>query len=414
MTADFRSAPLANPVDVLLTDIVIRLQLSRSAYQEAVSRYETIQDWIDRDASPLHDLVDTFYPQGSMAIQATVASRLTTDEHDLDVVAELKLPQDTDPHTPLRLLHEAIRGEPGSRYWDKTRLRRRCVTVEYSNMHLDITPSVRLEPRPPRECFIFDAPQDGRHTLSRSIIANPFGFADWFKTATHADQQFTDAYARRVLAHESEIQRQVNDGIAVPEQEPVESKSISTIILQLIKRWRNVMYEPRPDRRPPSVMLAAMVVEAQINDTLLLNGLIKCVRYILDALTHHSRHGTLIRVCNPTCERDCFTDRWPASPDDQDLFISDLGTLLTQLERLSDDLALDEMQQVMVELFGESPTKDAFTAFNRQRGESIRSGQTRYDPATGRLLISGAVVPGQVGDRTSRPTPKHTFYGKEN
>ena len=414
MVTDLRQAPLSDPIDVLLADIVIRLQLSRSAYREAVRHYEAIQRCIERDTSPLNGRVSVCYPQGSMAIQATVASRLTSDEHDLDVVAELSLPRDIDPRTPLDLLYEAIRGDPRSMYRSKARRRRRCVTVEYSNMHLDITPSVLLAPEPPRESLIFDDPQDTLRAHPQSIIANPFGFARWFNAKAHLDQQFSDAYARRVLAHEADTPRQVNDGIAVPAQEPVEDKSISTIILQLIKRWRNVTYEPRNDRMPPSVMLAAMVIDAQVTETSLLEGLIKCARFIFDTLSQHSRQRTLVSVYNPICKDDCFTDRWPGSHSDQEMFIGDLNDLLERLQMLSHGLALDEMQEIMVELFGESPTKNAFEALNRQSGESIRGGYSRHDPKKGRLLIPSAVVPGQVGDRNSRRTPRHTFYGREN
>lgn len=414
MVADPRQPPLTDPIDVLLADVAIRLQLSRSAYQEAVSRYEAIQQWIERDASPLNGCVSLCYPQGSMAIQATVASRLTSDEHDLDVVAELTLPRDIDARIPLDRLYEAIRGDPESRYWGKTRRRRRCVTVEYSNMHLDITPSVRLERQPPRESLIFDDPQDSLRAPPQSIVANPFGFADWFNSNTHSDQQFNEAYARRVVAYESDTSRHVNDGIPVPVQEPVADKSISTIILQLIKRWRNVTYHRRSVRMPPSVLLAAMVVSAQVSEALLLEGLIKCAHLILDALSQHKKQGRLISVYNPICENDCFTDRWPGSSSDQDLFISDLQNLLKRLQMLSQGIALDEMQEIMVELFGESPAKSAFNAFNRQSGEAIRGGHSRHDPKKGRLLIPSATIPAQIGDRNSRQTPKHTFYGREN
>lgn len=414
MFADPRKPPLTDPIDVLLADIAIRLQLSRSSYQEAVRRYETIQQWIERDASPLNGRVSLCYPQGSMAIQATVASRLTSDEHDLDVVAELSLPRDIDPRIPLDLLYEAIQGDSGSKYWGKSRRRRRCVTVEYSNMHLDITPSVRLESRPLRESLIFDDPQDTLRAPPQSIVANPLGFADWFNANTHSDRQFNEAYVRRVLAHESDTPRHVTDGIAVPVQEPVAEKSITTIILQLIKRWRDVTYQPRKVRRPPSVLLAVMVVEAQVSETQLLEGLINCAHFILDALSQHKKQGRLIIVNNPICEDDCFTDRWPGLHSDQDLFISDLQNLLKRLQMLSQGIALDEMQEIMVELFGESPTKSAFGAFNRQSGESIRDGHSRHDPKEGRLLIPSAAIPGQIGDRNSRQTPKHTFYGREN
>ena len=83
-------SPLADPLDILLADVAIRVQLSRTDYNRSVDRYQTINNWIERDGSPLKDRVQLFYPQGSMAIGATIASKLKTDEFDIDVVAQAR------------------------------------------------------------------------------------------------------------------------------------------------------------------------------------------------------------------------------------------------------------------------------------------------------------------------------------
>ena len=75
--------------DLLLADLAIRVQLSRTGHDRAEQRYQTLGEWLDRDGSPLQGQVELTYPQGSMAIGATIASRLTTDEYDLDFIAQL-------------------------------------------------------------------------------------------------------------------------------------------------------------------------------------------------------------------------------------------------------------------------------------------------------------------------------------
>ena len=104
---------LTEPTDILLADVAIRVQLSRTDYNKAVDRYQTINDWIERDGSPLEDRAQLFYPQGSMAVGATIASKLKTDEFDIDVVAQLNLPSDVLPHEPLDLLFKAIKERRG-------------------------------------------------------------------------------------------------------------------------------------------------------------------------------------------------------------------------------------------------------------------------------------------------------------
>lgn len=55
-------APFAEPLDALLADIAIRIQLSQTAYRKAVQRYEALSDWIEREGSPLAQRVELSYP----------------------------------------------------------------------------------------------------------------------------------------------------------------------------------------------------------------------------------------------------------------------------------------------------------------------------------------------------------------
>ena len=102
-----RQPPLTNPIDVLLADVAIRVQLNRTDYDKLVDRYQTINRWIEREGSPLKDRVELFYPQGSMPIGATIASKLRTDEFDIDVVAQLDLPETVTPQEALDVQYEA-------------------------------------------------------------------------------------------------------------------------------------------------------------------------------------------------------------------------------------------------------------------------------------------------------------------
>ena len=149
------------PLDWLYADIAIRIQLSATAHGKAVQRYETIADRLDRDDSPFKGLIDLFYPQGSMAIGAAIASGVTNDDFDLDMVLQARCGWWT-PKEVLDRLFEAINGKPGSRYYGRARRRSRCVTIEYSGMHIDVTPAERLPATPERQSNIFHhrAPED--------------------------------------------------------------------------------------------------------------------------------------------------------------------------------------------------------------------------------------------------------------
>ncbi len=400
---------LVDPVDILLADVAIRIQLSRTDYNKAVQRYQTISNWIERDGSPLKDRVELFYPQGSMAIGATIASKLKDDEFDIDVVSQLDSSVDGSPGCILDLLYEAIRGKPGSKYYGITRRRTRCITVDYGDdMHLDVTPTLRMDHTPERQSWIFDHQQETPYLRGRRLIANPYGFAEWFKDSTPPDDRFADIFEER--AREYELQRVLAeaDSDSVPPQEPPHRKSKALIVLQLLKRWRNVQYDTRPGRRPPSITIAKLVAEAAGDSTQgLCEELLFQARNMLSIFRQSYEQGQLIHIVNPMCGKDVLTDRWPACMQDQALFIRDLEGLEQRVERLVNGCDLQKMQEIMASLFGETPVKAAIHAFNRRAGNSIGNGRSRYNPQNGGLIVAPSVP------SITRTTPRHTFYGTE-
>ena len=404
---------LTNPVDRLLADVAIRIQLSQTNYNRAVSRYKSVSDWIDRDESPLKDRVDIFYPQGSMAIGATIASRLNTDEFDIDLVAQLSLDQDVSPKIALDVLYDSIKGSPGSRYYQMTERRTRCITVNYGdNMHLDVTPAVRRIRTPERESWIFHQRPETPSDPGFRPIANPYGFAEWFKNETPADQRFADVYEARAADHELEVLRKAADADPVDPQQPPFRKSRSVVALQLLKRWRNVQYDTRSGRRPPSVVIAKLAADASGRSESLLGELLNQARYMVNVFRSVHDGGSIINIVNPVCGDDVLTDRWPESLKSQEAFVQDLNGLVTVLDRLAASCPLDEMKAIMMGLFGEAPTESVFGDYVRQFGRDISSGKSSHRTDTGELVIpSTGVGLGVTRSSGTRSTPRHTFYG---
>jgi len=403
------------PLDLLLADIAIRVQLSRTDYDKAADRYQRISHWVERDSSLLAGLVQLFYPQGSMAIGATIAAR-GTDEFDIDVVAQLMLADDVPPNMPLDMLFEAIRGEQGSRYHRMTKRRTRCVTVEYQDgMHIDFTPAVRRWGTPGRESWIFHDRPEAPDEPSLRLIANPYGFAEWFREHTPPDEPFADFYVQRATDYERALMAAEADAEPAPDQEPAFRKSTATIALQLLKRWRNVQYEHRSGRRPPSIVIAKLVADAA-NQT---NGLGEELLFQAKHLAREfqAAHGCKIpiRVTNPVCEQDVLTDRWPSSLHEQGIFLQDLNDLVVKLQRLHKGCDLGEMKKTMAALFGEAPTDRVFADYNKDIGATVKDG-SRHLPKNGALVVQPKEAIGAGTAATAvgtASTPKHTFYGGE-
>lgn len=354
-----RPRPFINPLDALLADVAIRIQLSRSDYEKAAQRYEAINNWIGRADSTLKNRVDLFYPQGSMATGSTIASRLRTDEFDIDVAAQIAFQPNVAPRIALDALYNAIHGKPGSKYYGMTKRRTRCVTVSYrDNMHLDVTPMLRRAGTRDRESWIFHHRPETPHEPSDRYVANPYGFAEWFKNRTSPDRDFAEAYARQELEYERIALTKV-DSDPVPSQKPPFQKSKAVIVLQLLKRWRNVQYARqgrRPRRRPPSIVISKLVADHANTTSSLSAELLYQAQSMLTKFER--RHGArrLIRVTNPVCPHDVLTDRWPESLGAQEIFIDHLRVLVTKVQWLIAGRGLDEMKKIMAELFGESPT----------------------------------------------------------
>ncbi|HEY1260490.1 MAG TPA: nucleotidyltransferase [Stellaceae bacterium] len=412
------STVLREPVDILLADIAIRVQLTATDHNKAVARYQTINEWLERDGSPLQGRVQLLYAQGSMAIGATIAARLRTDEYDIDIIVELDLPSGLDAETILDLLFHSIRGKPGSRYYSMTSRRNRCVTVSYADgMHLDLTPAELVVPQlAPRTSLICHHKPETPEVPGFRLVANPFGFADWFKQMTPLDH-FAEAFAKRAFDAEQRMLVEKADAVPVPPQEEAHRKSKAVIALQLLKRARNVRYDSRHNRRrPPSVMLAKLIADGANMTTTLSEEVLHQARQVHETIAAAHRQGVLISIFNPRCDRDCFTDRWPGTRAEQATYLGDLADFVGKVEYLrSGECDLREMQAVMVDLFGENPTGAVFKSFNEQLGDRIRTGQSVYRPGTSNLDLtkSGLLRPAApvIVPAATVTTPRHTFFG---
>lgn len=406
------SPPLTDPLDVLLADVAIRIQLTNTDYNTAVQRYETINRWIERDDSPLKDCVQVFYPQGSMAIGAAIASRLTTDEFDLDIVAQLDLPEDSNPRHVLDLLYTAITGTPGSRYYGKTKRNTRCVTVLYHDqMHLDVTPMVRRPFTTDRESWIFHHRPEDLADRPLRLVANPYGFAEWFNDTTPVDQDFVRAFEAREREYWAGDTQARADSDPVPAQEAVFQKSRAVIVLQLLKRWRNVLFDGRSGRRPPSVIFSKLVADASNHTGTLSQELHLQAQQMLSVFHAAQEEGRLVHIVNPVCRPDQLTDRWPGCLAVQAAFIDDLKSLARTIVTLVSGISLDRMKDVMVGLFGEQPTSNAIADFNRRLGNAVASGNSHHHAPSGRIAVPSAGGAAMGSSHMARSTPRHTFYG---
>lgn len=404
------AGPSPDLADVLLADVAIRVQLSKTNYDKAVDRFDTMKDWIDREGSDLHGLVSLLYPQGSMAIGSTVARVSDRDEYDVDVIVDLAIRHDSDPQLVLDTLFDAIRGERGSRYWAKTVRHTRCVCVSYEDgMHIDLTPAVRFKGLPDRTSVIFHSKPEDPAVPDRYLWANPWGMADWFNLQTRIDADFAKFFAERADDYYAQRIDALAPAEDIPDRKRADQKSRAVIALQLIKRWRNVLFD-RPARakmrRPPSVLLTKLIGDNANQTKTLAEELEYQAGCMLARLEYDVSRNTKIVEVNPRCPQDVLTDRWPESMSDQKLMIDDLKGFIVKVGRLrSGKLDLDQMTAILEGLFGQRPVRKAVNDYI----ESMAPGRSgRVVTPSGRMLAPAAGMTTPSSAIAIRP---HKFYG---
>jgi Second Messenger Oligonucleotide or Dinucleotide Synthetase domain len=399
-------------VDVMLADVAIRIQLSPTDYQLAVDHYHAINEWLEREDSLLRGCIRDFYPQGGFAIGATVARHSSDDEFDIDVMADVAYRLDVDPEFALAILHDAIRGERGSRYYAKTDRKTRCSTVNYDGMHLDVTPTVSIAGTVEKTGLIFHSKPE-EPWAKKSLFANPHGFAEWFIAQTPADQDFGAFFERRSLDYDRAraLVTKRADAVPVPEQCPAYQKSRAVIALQLIKRWRNLAYDKRHASRrlPPSVLLAYYVATNANRTKTLAEELSFQVETLLAVIGEAHDRGHKVFARNPMCQEDVLTDRWPEDLNDQAVFIRELTDFAVKLRRLRSEIALPEMQQILEDLFGEKPARSAVRDYVQRVGKDVGSTGSRFMPGT--AAIPAALAGAAATSSSVRSAPSHKFFG---
>jgi len=384
--SDFLSEP-----DALLMDVARRIQLTPTKHAAAEQNFKALCSYIDRSGSPLQGRVIECYPSGSFATGTAILSRVKKDQHDVDVVVELNVSAHDDPKIVLQNTFHAINGEPGGRYYGKVTQNSRCVTVEYDDKSkVDLMPVARLPGEPDRAAHLFHYKKETGETYHK--VVNPWGFADYFNRLVEYDPNFYDQFTGRRMLVEGQLKA---DNQPLPAHAPIEEKSARVVALQLIKRARDVSYRMlarKELRKPPSVVLAAVALEAGNVKPSLIEEVINIAHTLRGRLGERNSARGTVEVLNPSYLADQFTDRWPEDFAAQSLFDSDLRRLIVELKKLRNgDLSIQEKAGLLQTLFGETAANSAINDHLKAQSHEMEASKLRFGSG-GRLLNAGAAA----------------------
>lgn len=402
------NSPWDSVAEQMLAAVAIKIELPPSMHALLAERKAAIEKHLERDGSPLKGKVRLFYQQGSVAIGATIRAKFRFEGFDIDIIVELATSGLT-PWQALELLYQAMRGEPGSRYYDMTERQTRCVTVHYADgMHLDLSPAELINQFDPRQSFIYHSKPEEPRSRDHKVLTNSFGFADEYNSTCPVDLSFQQEYARRALNADSGlvVMQKDADSLPVPEHSTVVGgKSAVTVAQMLIKRNRNIRWAKRAGRTPASAIIACLSLEVAESGRTIGQNLRIIAQHILNRLLRARSVGELIHVENPRCHGDVFTDRWPENHAAQDTMIADMRLFLDQLAVLLDDRrSLRDRRDILKAMFGEDVGQSVVDDLERDIGKAIRTGRHGFG-ALGGLAMSPTIV------RAKPAVKPSTFYG---
>ena len=404
--------PFDDPLDRILAEIALSIQLPPSLHEKAKARYEAVRRHLE--AQPAFcDQIEHFYPQGSMAIDATISTRGTDDEYDLDIVSQLGGHfRGMTPLEILTALEAALTDYPVQRVLRQTR----CVTLFYADkMHLDVTPSLRVYGALDRESFITHA-KGPRHSVDdRFVDMNAYGFARWYANRTPLELRMAREFHRRWLDHAGLATRADADVDDVPDQCDFIVKNTATLALQLLKRFRNIRYATYDGRIPPSVMLSYYAALAAQPNMTLSATLARLASWIIRDIDQASLYGRRLHAANPVCPSDVFTDRWPGSIVQQDEFAQHLRDLVRSLEAMrKGEMLPTMMMDELRENFGDRVVTRAADRIATEVGGNIQQSRQRYTRRGGVLVPSTTIAAASsiINPAVSAARP-HTFFGRK-
>jgi hypothetical protein len=337
---------LREDLNIVLAKIAQRLDLDETRYKNANEKYVAVSDWLVKDGSLLEEYSPEIYPQGSFKL-GTIVKPLTTDEYDIDLVCELKKysgnPQEIKDLVGRRLKENQIYTPP------MLEEKNRCWRLIYKgDFHLDILPARQQNGLNPIDTTIEIPDKE----LKEWTVSNPKGYAEWF--AIVMAQQFD---RNRILLASKENK-------SIEEVPDYQVKTTLQQVIQLMKRNRDIVFNDDQDDKPNSIIIATLAALSYSNQSDLFETLLTLLRDMPSKVTFENG---IPWVKNPVNQEENFADKWEKFPARKEKFMAWVHDLQKKLDSCSMIQSIEEVEEYLEELFGESVTQFAVEELKKQR-----------------------------------------------
>ncbi len=335
----------------LLSQLADEIDITES--QEGVVRraYNSVSEWLNQKDTIIAKHKVHIFPQGSM-MYGTAVKPINEDDYDIDLVCEFM--ENADDLGP-----EYVKKSVGKRLKENLTYSRmleeegrRCWTLQYSdnlNFHMDILPSIPFHERlrtdsrfnaayesmTNRELALLATDKDKQTSQYRYIPTNPRGYAEWFKGRCHVDQ--------RRVAYDS-IER-------IP---TYPRKTILQKAIQLMKRYRDVIFADKDDSLKPISMIITTLMAKCYNGETDLYGFICQAIDKMPSLIETGSNGEYI-IRNPVMSYENFADKWLEVPEKAEAFFQYIRSAEFDFSRLADIKTYTDYDKVLKEMFAQKP-----------------------------------------------------------
>ncbi|MCM3029830.1 nucleotidyltransferase [Niallia sp. MER 6] len=306
-----------NREDIVLKELVERLDLPDSAYEKAEKRYKDLGEWFNRDNSKLSGYNVHIFPQGSFLLGTAIRPINEEDEYDLDLACKLRQGISKSSHTQEEL--KTLVGEELEAYRKARGIleplvpKHRCWRLEYHDdisFHLDIVPAIPLDDF--KKSMLFEAMNmrgtgesvakgasekaisitDDRDPNYKKIIdewniSNPEGYSIWFNEQNKTTENY-------VLLEKAQV-----DKVPLYKQ-----KSPLQRCIQILKRHRDIMFGD-DESKPISIIITTLAARAYNGESDIYVALSNILEKMAGMINNQSP-----RVPNPVNPEEDFADRW--------------------------------------------------------------------------------------------------------
>jgi hypothetical protein len=384
-------SPTANQlISTILDELTRALQLDETQKKRAKQSYDGVTGWLADAESDVAPLNPWLFPQGSLA-QDTTVRPIASGEFDLDVVCRVDLSEDNDPAAVFKRIWRRM--QASGTYQPLMQEMPRCIRLNYaedSQFHLDIVPAIPDRTRGGNFILIPDGSGDRDAMVWKT--SNPIDFKDWLEK-------------RKSVVSVKEARARI-DPLDMPL--PVGQKAVLTKTIQLLKRWRDVLWRDELDSSTPSILITYLVGSLYQGDEMLSTAFDRTLNDLLQFV-----ESGVTRITSPVNDRETISEKWIRNPDCHEAFVEGVRDLRSHWDEViqiaaDSNRGVEPLAKKLKHIFGE-PIAAAIKAAMHTPVERARTeDRLLVERASRRIEPTAVPAPAAAAFVSSR---RQTFHG---